>query len=130
VGGFEPNVGFATWAREHLDGARIDVAEFPHVPGTDWDVALSCYALAYADPDVVRETLEKLGPRTLVLIEPTAYVQPYHTPGLYGHVAMPHYAHDYLTLLHDTGWRTLWRWPLYPHRHGLNVVTVAERASQ
>lgn len=130
LGGSEPNGGLAAHASQALE-ISIERAEFPYAPGPEWDVTLSCYALAYADPSVARETLANIGTRHLILIEPCAWVAPYgppnEPPGYYAGVAMPHCAHDYLAMTRDTGWTLTWRWPIYPNHQGLNMVLVAER---
>ena len=130
VGGSEPNENLAAWASEHL-GIPIDRDELPHAPGPSWDVALSCYTMAYADESTVRQTLENVRSRNFIILEPTAGVVPFGAPGPYIEEGeppcVPCYVHDYLGLAELTGWRVLWRWPLYPHHQGLNVVLTLER---
>ena len=125
LGGSEPNVGLAAWASEHL-GVTIDLWALPDVPESPWDVFLSCYAMAYVDEETVQHVLTHATSKHFVIIEPTAHVLPFEAPGLYTGHAMPCYVHDYQKLA-EPHWRTLWRWPLYPHHQGLNCVLILER---
>lgn len=126
VGGSEPNAGLAAWASVNL-GVPIDVAEMPLISPHKWDVTISCYAMAYVDQETVKQVLAGVGSRNFIILEPTAGVVPFAAPGVYGGHAMPCYVHDYQQIATDAGWRTLWRWPLYPHHQGLNVVLTLER---
>jgi len=133
LGGSEPCEGLAAWASEHL-GVTIDRLALPDVPdGTSWDAVLSCYALAYCDPEAAIQSLtnfKKLGARYLILMEPNAYVHPYEKAGLYSRGgALPEWAHDYPNLLRETGWGLLWRWPFMPPTDGLNTILIAEQES-
>ena len=124
LAGFDTNPGHVAFARER--GLEITHGDFPQAPGEEWDVALSCYALAYVEPEIAKDTIAAIGSKALVLFEPTALIEPFAQPGLY-QLGVPTFAHDYLSMLRDTGWRIHWRWPLYPHHQGLNVIVVAER---
>lgn len=127
VGGSEPNIGLAAWASEHL-GVPIEVVEMPLLPPSTWDVTLSCYSMAYVNEQTVKDVLASVRSRNFIILEPTAGVVPFAAPGLYtGHAGVHSYAHDYQSLAESAGWRTLWRWPLYPHVMGLNVVLTLER---
>jgi len=127
IGGSEPSPGLAGWASEHL-GVHIDQLTLPEVPSDRWDVYLSCYALAYVDPEDVLTTLRALDGRALVLMEPQGegeLVQLQTEDGAsYG---LPEWHHDYLALLPESGWRMTWRWPVLPPVQGLNAVLIAER---
>ena len=133
LGGSEPCEGMAAWASEHL-GLSIDRLALPDVPeGTSWDCVLSCYALAYCDAETAVQSLTNLKKiaRYLLLMEPSAYVEPYAAPGLYSRGgALPEYAHDYPRLLRETGWSVLWRWPMTPPKDGLNTILLAEQESE
>lgn len=126
VGGSEPNAGLAVWASEHL-GVPIEVAEMPLLPPSTWDVTLSCYSMAYVDEDTVKQVLADVRSRNFIILEPTAGVVPFAAPGVYTGHAMPCHVHDYATLARKAGWEILWRWPLWPHIQGLNVVLTLER---
>lgn len=126
VGGSEPNVGLAAWASEHL-GVPIEVVEMPALPPSTWDVTLSCYSMAYVDKEIVKQVLADVRSRNFIILEPTAGVVPFAAPGVYSGHAMPCFVHEYETLATAAGWRILWRWPLYPHHQGLNVVLTLER---
>lgn len=126
LGGSEPNPGLAAWASEHL-GVSIDRWALPDIPDSPWDVTLSCYAMAYVDVPTVTQVLTQVTSPHFVIIEPTAYVLPFETAGLYTGHAMPCYVHDYQGLAESQGWRTLWRWPIVPHYQGLNAVLILER---
>lgn len=129
LGGSEPCEGMAAWASEHL-GVTIDRLALPDVPQDPWDCILSCYALAYVDAEAAIQSLRDLKARYLILMEPTAYLDPYDQPGLYRRGAcLPEYAHDWPHLLRAAGWSTLWRWPHLPPTDGLNAVTIAEQES-
>lgn len=121
IGGSEPSPGLAGWASEHL-GVHIDQTTLPGVPSDPWDVYLSCYALAYVDPEDVLTTLRGLDGRALVLMEPNGDGSLVSLG--YG---IPEWHHDYLALLAESGWRMKWRWPLLPPVQGLNAVIIAER---
>lgn len=126
VGGSEPNESLAAWASEHL-GVPIERAPLPELPISTWDVTISCYTMAYVDAAIVRRVLETCRSRNFIILEPTAGVVPFGEPGVYTGHAMPCYVHDYHTLAQEAGWNILWRWPLYPHHQGLNVVLTLER---
>jgi hypothetical protein len=128
VGGSEPNESLAAWASEHL-GVPIEREQMPWLPVSTWDVTISCYAMAYVDAEIVKVILRNVRSRNFIILEPTAGVTPFGNPELYqSHdKALPFYVHDYATLAESAGWRTLWRWPLYPHHMGLNVVLTLER---
>lgn len=126
VGGSEPNESLAAWASEHL-GVPIERAEMPGLPVSTWDVTISCYAMAYVDELTVKRVFADCRSRNFIILEPSAGVVPYGAPGVYTGPAMTHYVHDYQQIAEATGWRTLWRWPLYPHHQGLNVVLTLER---
>jgi hypothetical protein len=83
--------------------------------------------MAYVDEPTVRQTLEDMRARNFIILEPTAGVAPFGAPGIYTGHAMNSYVHDYYSLARATGWNVLWRWPLYPHHQGLNVVLTLER---
>lgn len=126
VGGSEPNESLAAWASEHL-GVQIDRMPLPVVPVRRWDVTFSCYTMAYVDEVTARQTFDDVRSRTFIVLEPSAGVAPFGASGVYTGHAMPCYVHDYHSLAESTGWRVLWRWPLYPHHQGLNVVLTLER---
>lgn len=126
VGGSEPNEGLARWASEHLN-VPIERDPLPALPVTSWDVTISCYTMAYVDDVTVRQVLEDVRSPRMVIMEPTALIAPFGAPGVYSGHAMPCYVHDYYTLAQEAGWNVLWRWPLYPHVQGLNVVLTLER---
>ena len=127
LGGSEPNEHLAQWASEHLE-ITVNREEFPHAPSSEWDVTLSCYALAYADRDTAKETIGNVGSRFLVLVEPCAFVAPFGPPDVYQREdALPHYVNDYLAIVAETGWSVMWRWPIYPDYQGLNMVLIVER---
>lgn len=129
LGGSEPCEGMAAWASEHL-GLTIDRLALPDVPQDPWDAVLSVYALAYLQPEAVKETLAGLRKvaKYLVLFEPNAGVLPYDQAGLYRRgQCLPEWAHDYPTYLRDTGWSMTWRWPHMPPTDGLNAIIVAEQ---
>ena len=128
LGGSEPANGLRAWASEHL-GIPIDNLTLPDVPESTWDCVLSCYALAYCEPSIAQQTLERLRAVTkhLILMEPNADVSPYRGPGVYSRGgSLPEFVHDYPYLLRDTGWNMVWRWPMLPPTDGLNAVIVAE----
>lgn len=126
VGGCEPNESLAAYASEHL-GVPIEREKMPWLPVSTWDVTISCYAMAYADEQTVKRVIADVRSRNFIILEPSAGVVPFGTPGVYTGAAMPCYVHDYATLAAAAGWRILWRWPLYPHHQGLNVVLTLER---
>jgi len=130
LGGAEPCEPFAQWAEQHL-GMTVDRGSLPtFVPPPGWDVVLSCYVLAYLNPEEVVLALSRLRnetrPKALVFLEP-------EQPGEYGLLAErytedvcgpPVWFHDYWTLLTDTGWAIQWRWPLLPPAHRLRNLYV------
>ena len=131
LGGSEPSPGLAAWASEHL-GIHIDQLALPGVPEDPWDVILTCYALAYVEPEDVLATFAALKARALVILEPNGAIQG-APAGLMqmtedGHpVGVPEWHHDYPALLAESGWRMTWRWPMSRRVHGLNAVLIAER---
>lgn len=131
LGGSEPSPGLASWASEHL-GVHIDQTALPEVPADDWDVVLTCYALAYVEPEDVLTALSALKARALVIAEPNGNVMG-APAGLMQiveggqPVGVPEWHHDYPVLLEASGWRLTWRWPLVTKVHGLNAVLIAER---
>lgn len=132
LGGSEPSPGMAAWASEHL-AIRVDNVALPQVPTDPWDCVLSCYAMAYLEPQDLQTTLENLHDCTslLVVFEPNAQLLPYDAPNLYSlGGAVPCWAHDYPTELRKAGWQMIWRWPYMPHKDGLNAVIVAEQEPQ
>lgn len=129
LGGADPSPGMAAWASEHL-GISVDVMALPQVPDTKWDCVMSCYAMAYLEPNDAEKTLDNLRKvaKYLVLFEPNAGIHPYDQPGMYSRGgALPEWAHDYPVMLRNTGWLTLWRWPYMPPKDGLNTMIVAEQ---
>ena len=126
VGGSEPNEGLAKWASEHLN-VPIERAPLPALPISTWDVTFSCYTLAYVDQPTVERVLADCRSRNMVILEPSAGIDPFGAPGLYTGHAMPCFVQDYYTLAQEAGWNILWRWPLFPHHQGLNVVLTLER---
>jgi trans-aconitate methyltransferase len=132
LGGSEPSPGLAAWASEHL-GIHIDQSALPEVPEDSWDVVLTCYALAYVEPEDVLATFAALKARAMVILEPNGAVQG-APAGLMqmtdggNPVGVPEWHHDYPSLLAETGWRMTWRWPMTKRVHGLNAVLIAERS--
>ena len=53
LGGSEPCPGMAVFASEQL-GILIDQTALPDGPTTTWDVILSCYTMAYLDPEALQ----------------------------------------------------------------------------
>lgn len=131
IGGSEPSPALAGWASEHL-GVHIDQLSLPEVPRDHWDVFVTCYTLAYVEPEDVVTALKNLDGRALVLLEPQGNVagqgaglMRLHSNGEdYG---LPEWHHDYPSLLAASGWRLTWRWPIMPPVQGLNAALIAER---
>lgn len=129
LGGSEPSPGMAAWASEYL-GVKIDNTALPQLPDESWDCVMSCYALAYVEPDDLKATLSGLQKVAtyVVLFEPNAHLMPYEGPNLYSlGGAVPCWAHDYPTVLRECGWQMIWRWPYLPHKDGMNALIVAEQ---
>ena len=127
IGGSEPSPGLAGWASEHL-GVHIDQTTLPEVPSDSWDVYLSCYTLAYVDPEDILTTLRGLNGRALILMEPQGAGGLVNLTDIHGRrYGVPEYHHDYLALLPESGWRMTWRWPLIQAVQGLSTVIIAER---
>jgi methyltransferase family protein len=124
LGGYEPVEGLRAWASEHT-GVHID-EEVPEVG--QWDVVLSCFALAYAQPPTLIATLaamRKMAKR-LVLLEPSAHVDPYKDWGMYSiSGALPAWAHDYPEAFKRSGWMAEDAWPVVPAVDGLNMCMIA-----
>lgn len=133
LGGSDPSPGLAAWASEHL-GVHIDQTALPEVPSDRWDCVLTCYTLAYVEPEDVVTALSGLNARALVLLEPMGDVAGdsvglgyMRDPTSGERVGVPEWHHDYSHLLQESNWRMTWRWPLIPRTHGLNALLIAER---
>jgi SAM-dependent methyltransferase len=126
LAGGELHKGHREFANQHFPVEHLELPTLPDLH--QYDCVLSKYTLAYVrGVSSVLKGLYEQGVKYLVLIEPSAHSHPFWSPGFYEGHAMGSYVHDYRTLGHEAGWKTLWRWPITPHVQGLNVVLVMER---
>ena len=128
LGGSDMNEGHRQWLNEKL-WIRADPNPMPWTPKETWDVLLSMYTLAYAEGHIAYETLKNANAKYVVLAEPSAHVAPHERQGVSDiDGVMPCFVHEYLSILQAANWKVMFRWPIYPHRHGLNCLIVAERS--
>lgn len=128
LGGLEVAEVAATMAHDRL-GVPIEQGSLPDdLPDSEWDVVLSCYTMAYLDPEDAHTTmlrLNRMARLAIILLEPMAVgalpVGQCRDDGL------PEWRHDYERTFHAIGWRTAWKWPLIPPKQHTNAVLILQR---
>lgn len=129
LGGLEMVPVAATYAQEHL-GVPIDCGILPDdLPDSPWDIVLSCYTLAYLDPEDAQITMRKMSQmaqQALIIVEP--FPSPGSPVGQCRHDGLPEWRHDYESTFGALGWQVMWKWPLIPPVQHTNAVLVLLKA--
>lgn len=128
LGGCEPCAGARAFAQAmlgiELEPARIeDMRTISSVP--EWDVLLSCYALAYVEPDMIWSAVHKMtrmARKGIVLLEPTAWGQ--WQKGKCRNDHLQEWRHDLRAELDANDWDVAWAWPIEPVQNA-NAIMVA-----
>ena len=108
----------------------MDCATLPEgLPDRVVDVVLSCYTLAYLDPEdahVAMLGINRMAEKALILVEPMRVTH----DQIWGQCrddGLPEWRHDYERTLGALGWHTSWKWPLVPPVQHTNTVLVMQR---
>lgn len=121
LGGCDIRQEYVDWALEK--GFEVETSALPKKVSTEWEVALSCYTMAYVHAETVLAQLKAVEGQHLILMEP-------HGSGevlQQGENSIPRWYHDWPKLFALSGWVMAWRWPIIPSADDLRAVVVARR---
>lgn len=120
VAGCDIRDEYVTFAQKR--GLLVDVLALPGVI-TGYDAVLSCYMMAYLDPEQVEGQLRAIRCPWLLLMEPST--KDSKEVLWRSNNSIPRWYHDWETLLANTGWVTEGLWPLKPVVDSLRFLRFA-----
>ena len=121
VSGSDIREAYIAWAQEK--GLSVALKALPaEIKG--YDATLSCYVMAYLDPESAFRQLRLIQTPWLILIEPESPQN--QTLMRYSNITVPRWYHNWSFLMGHAGWQLQWRWPI-ANRDCLSSLLIAAK---